>query len=98
MTQLRTEKIGLRAFLADRGIPEAEDGSCQCRGGRQTVYHTLFICKKLRTLREEILGQAQPIPDLTKWLTQAKPATRAAKFILDSKLLGQYGATYGQRD
>jgi ribonuclease HI len=92
LLQLRTEKIGLRAFLADQGVPETEGGACQCLWGRQTVHHVLFVCRKLTALRNEALGQA-PFPDLTRWLTHAKLVAKVTQFMLDTKLLGQFGAT-----
>ena len=47
--QLRTAKIGLKAFLYSRKAVESP--SCPCRRGRQTVKHVLFECSKLKELR-----------------------------------------------
>jgi len=37
LIQMRTEKIGLKAFLFDRRVPDITDPECECQEGKQTV-------------------------------------------------------------
>jgi ribonuclease HI len=94
--QLRTGKIGLRHFLYQRGVPNIPDADCQCGKATQTVQHVLLACPLLKSLREEIFGRRLGGPDgegsLKKILTTPKLAIRAAKFMVRTGLLGQFGA------
>ena len=56
LIQLRTEKIGLKAFLKGRRVPGYEDSTCECQEEEETVQHFLLRCQRWRTQREEILG------------------------------------------
>jgi ribonuclease HI len=91
--QMRTEKIGLQAFLKARGVPGIETGRCPCRVGLQTVKHVLLECPTWNCLREESLmegpGQLGRTSDLRVWLGKAEHAKRAANFIIATGLLRQ---------
>jgi hypothetical protein len=91
--QMRTEKIGLQAFLKARGVPGIEAGRYPCRGGLQTVRHILLECPTWNYLREEFLlegsGQLGRTADLRVWLGKAERAKRAANFIMATGLLRQ---------
>ena len=54
ITQMRIEKIGLKAFLYSRWVPEVEDETCECGAAKQTARHILQECRiysrKRRTL------------------------------------------------
>ena len=40
ITQMRTEKIGLKAFLHSRRVPDIYEKSCQCGATEQTARHS----------------------------------------------------------
>jgi hypothetical protein len=44
LIQMRTGKIGLRAFLFDRGVPEVPTPICRCGQGRETAAHVAVYC------------------------------------------------------
>jgi hypothetical protein len=44
LTQLRTEKIGLRTFLFTCKVPEILTPHCACGTGKETVEHLILWC------------------------------------------------------
>ncbi|EDN02399.1 predicted protein [Histoplasma mississippiense (nom. inval.)] len=93
IVQMRTGKIGLREFLYIRKVPEITDTLCEC-GNNQTVRHVLLACPKFNNLRaetwEDTEGRRERL-DLKEILTTPKLAKKAARFMILTRLLGQYG-------
>ena len=52
LIQIRTEKVGLRAYLFDRYVPGIDDARCECGSRRQTARHILEECRYYRVARE----------------------------------------------
>ena len=96
LTQMRTGNIGLRLFLHKIGVPEADDSTCQCRQGEQSVAHVLISCPNFRSERSALWKEGTWSTDLKQILSREKYAAQAAKFMLGTKLLGQFGSI--QRD
>jgi tubulin alpha len=90
ITQMRTGNIGLRHYLYQRKVPEVEDGQCQCRRGEQTVAHILFSCPRFKDERNVWRSEGTWSANLKKVLTDGKQAARAARYMLETKLLGQF--------
>jgi hypothetical protein len=84
---MRTEKIGLRDFLYQRGVPEIIDPHCVCGEGRQTVMHVLMRCRRFQDLRRQELSGIPGQNDLRVILNERKAATKAK----------QWGETEGMR-
>jgi len=93
---MRTGKIGLRHYLYQRGVPDISDGDCRCGKATQTVRHLLLACPVFKDLREQFLGRPGGGlvggGNLKTILNTLKLAIRAAKFMLRTRLLGQFGA------
>jgi hypothetical protein len=93
---MRTGKIGLRHYLHQRGVPEIQDGDCRCGRATQTVRHILLACPLFRNLRQLYLakpgGGLEGGADVKTILNTPRLAVRAAKFMLRTGLLGQFGA------
>ena len=52
LVQLRTGKVGFRAFLHQRKVPGVEDPYCDCgREEEMTVEHVLLRCQTWNELR-----------------------------------------------
>ena len=98
VVQMRTGKIGLRRFLYERRVPGVEDKGCElCGHGEQTVHHILSMCRKFRaeirsTWKEEEKGYAWRKITTKSMLTSPKYARKAAIFIKNTGLLGQFKA------
>jgi tubulin alpha len=93
---MRTGNIGLKHYLYQRKVPTITNDECRCRRGRQTTQHVLFACPLLSNLRGEIFGRRSGGPEgeanLQKVLNTPKLAIQAAKFMLRTRLLGQFEA------
>src|SRR3954451_6332331 len=57
ITQIRTEKIGLNAFLTDRHVPD-KVAMCTCEGSRQTAKHILLFCPEDADERDSLYTAA----------------------------------------
>jgi ribonuclease HI len=88
LTQLRTEKIGLKDFLFNRHVPGVTDPKCDCGARWQTVMHVLLQCRKHQRLRRQLLG---PFPgSLRRIVSECKLAVKAIKFMEQTRILGQF--------
>ncbi|CBF76131.1 ribonuclease H family protein [Aspergillus nidulans FGSC A4] len=96
IVQMRTGKIGLRHYLYQRGVPDVPNSDCQCGRATQSVRHILLACPTFSGLREEIFGGRSGGPEgegsVKKIFNTPKLAIQAAKFMLRTGLLGQFGA------
>jgi hypothetical protein len=89
---MRTGNISLWYFLYKRNIPGIDDGECQCRHGVQTVTHILLSCPRFKEERNAWKNEGTWSSNARKILSDGKYAARAAKFMLETKLLGQFGS------
>ena len=96
LIQMRTGKIGLRHFLHSRGVPGVEDDTCLCGQGPRKVEHALLSCRRHSELRPHTwaddIGRRRTITNTSLILNIPALATQAARFTVQTRLLGLFGA------
>ena len=90
LIQIRTEKIGLRDFLPQRGDSEITNPYCERGDGRQTVIYVLLRCKRFQDVRQQELSGIPGRSDLRAILNERKAATKAINFREQTQILGQF--------
>ena len=78
--QLRTGKIGFRAFLYQRRVPGTNDPNCDC-GEEMTVAHVLLKYAEWKELRDVAL-EGQKRSSLRELLGTRKGCLAAARLVL----------------
>ncbi|CAH0031465.1 unnamed protein product [Clonostachys rhizophaga] len=54
LTQMRTERIGLKGFLFKRNVPEVNTPLCYCGEDTEDVYHIILDCQSYEDERERL--------------------------------------------
>lgn len=85
---LRTEVLGVRAWLARIGVPGANP-RCTCGEPRQTLTHVVGFCRDLREERWRLVERTGSTR-LEKILQEPEKARWAARWLLETRLLGQF--------
>ena len=88
ITQIRTEKIGLNAFLTTMKVP-GYTATCDCGWGQQTAKHIILYCPQYQTQRNKLFQHAET-RDYQKMLVTPRGAKAAATFLQTTNLLPQF--------
>ena len=82
---LRTEVIGLNAWLYSVNVPEILP-RCECGWGAQNVRHVLCVCPIYSEQREDLYSQAGS-RDLTEILSTPRGAQAAGRWLIRCGIL-----------
>jgi hypothetical protein len=85
---LRTEVMGLRAWLAQIGVP-GKHPACDCGAPRQTLDHILAFCPNLAAQRVELMNKTGST-EIRRILEDKDKVRHAARWLLSTKVLGQF--------
>jgi hypothetical protein len=91
VTQIRTEKIGLNGFLADRRVP-GYSPTCLCGWQRQTAKHIITACALYDGKRNRLFRDAGT-RDYRRMLATTRGARAATQFLQETGLLTQFQRT-----
>jgi len=88
-TLLRTEHIGLKAYLYRRKVPGITSGACECGELQQTGKHILLFCPRTAKGRQEMFQKigSTAYRDI---LTSTRGMKIAARYILQTGILEQF--------
>jgi hypothetical protein len=85
---LRTEVLGLNAWLNSIGVPDIPPG-CACGWPTQTVQHVLFYCPQYSATRPTLLSQVEA-QHLYPLLSGVESAQATARWFIASGSLEQF--------
>ncbi len=87
--QLRTEKIGLRAFLYKRRVPGVDSASCECGWRYQDIKHMLILCPNHAEGRKLMFERAGS-DDFRQIVLTSKGLKSATEWVIQRGMLGQF--------
>jgi hypothetical protein len=94
LTQIRTGKVGLRAFLFQRKVPDVNTPLCRCGTSGETPAHVILFCPELQQEREELqraLPQAlRTTRDLAAATANPACAGTVVRWLLATNRLPEY--------
>ena len=87
--QLRSGKIGLRAYLFEIQARDIDSPRCSCGWRQQTIRHILFFCPKHQLARAELWNQI-PNTDLKTLLANEKHLKTITRWMIKNTIIEQY--------
>ena len=91
LVQMQTGKIALAGYLGRFGAMESTE--CPCGLGRQDIRHILLDCPRHSQVRSRVLRRGPLLQlDHRAYLTDPELIPKAIQFMLETRLLGQFGA------
>jgi hypothetical protein len=89
LTQIRTGKVGLRAFLFERKVPDVATPRCSCGEAPETAAHLVLDCPQLEYQRDNLRQSLHPIPlstyrDFAAATAKGKSASKLVRWLLST--------------
>ena len=89
LTQIRTEKIGLVAFLHKCRVPGFASPACPCGWQWETAKHIILDCPRFSQARCQ-LQQRTPSTDIRRLMSDPRAAAALATWFLQLDILPQF--------
>jgi exonuclease III len=89
LTQIRTEKIGLAAFLFQRQVPDIASARCPCGWRQQTATHVAIFCPNHQEHRQSLFQKAGTT-NFKEIVSTARGAKAIARWFIQTDLLPQF--------
>ena len=90
LVQMRTGKIGLRAFLFGRGVPDVATPVCRCGQGRETAVHVAAYCPDEESNRRRLPFAMRTQRDFTMAVRDPKRAAILTRWFMRIRRLREY--------
>ena len=90
ITQIRTGRIGLAAFLNMVRVPGIESPACPCGWARETAAHVIAHCPRFAGVRHHITEPHTGRVDIKSLTSSAEGTRRLAKWFIQLQLLPQF--------
>ena len=89
LTQIRTGKVGLRAFLFERKVPDVATPRCSCGEAPETAAHLVLDCQQLDYQRDNLRQLLLPMPlhtyrDFAAATAKGKSASKLVRWLLST--------------
>ena len=97
LTQVRTGKIGLAAFLCKRQVPNYPTPACSCGAQWETAKHVVIDCPRLQRARRSLYAAASTT-DFQAMISRPRPAAALTAWILRHGVLSQFSWAQEQLD
>ena len=90
LTQIRTGKVGLAAFLCKRRVPGFPTPACSCGAQWETAKHVILDCPRLQQRVRRSLYTAAATTDYQAMISRPRPAAALTSWILRHGVLSQF--------
>lgn len=90
LIQMRTGKIGLRAFLFGRGVPDIATPICRCGQGRETAAHVAAYCPEENTNRRSLPFAMRTHQDFSMAVRDPEKTALLVRWFMKTQRLREY--------
>lgn len=90
LTQIRTGRIGLAAFLNRARVPDFPSPMCQCGRAEETASHIIAFCPRFVAQRGSLTSPPADRLDIRTLVSTPKGAKRIARWFLKLQILPQF--------
>ena len=90
ITQIRTGRNGLAAFLNKARVPGFPSPVCPCGQARETAKHVIVHCSRFTERRAALRNPRTGQVDIKGLVSDPGGAARLAKWIIQLRILPQY--------